>query len=215
MNYFRCSPKGRGFQLANKSLVFVFCLGLLALSCQKKQPEPAVPGTVQPGISVDSLLSAKLATSSFIRLQGQFFRPGQTAYAVLHETRQGKNIGIVISFFETQNDSLHTISETPLFDGAIKHATFQIARVPDSPDSLLYYDSGDFFMGSASGEVYVTVFAPKTGMLVKGHLFLQEASLPRLFIANTVDVKIRDFIFNQLKEQYPGLKFAPKDMTID
>jgi hypothetical protein len=201
--------------LANKSLVFVFCLGLLALSCQKKQPEPAMPGTAQPSISVDSLIATKLSTSSFIRLQGQFFRAGQTALAVLHETRQDKNIGVVITFFEAQNDSLHTISETSQFDGALKHATFQIATLADRPDSLLYYDSGDFFMGSASGEVFITVFGPKTGTLVKGHLFLQEASLPKLFVANTADASIRTFIFNQLKDQYPGLKFVSKDMTID
>jgi hypothetical protein len=186
------------------------------MGCRQKQSAPENSPAADPGISVDSLLARQFSVTAFRKLQGHFISTDKDEYAVLFESKLGHDIGVAVSVCTISQNAVAVEYSSPVVDGALKQATFQQVVLPGVSDTALYYDSGDFFMGSGSGEVYVYVIFPKTNTIVKGHLFLTGEAPPRLFVPeSTTATAVRTYIFNKFKDQYPGLKFAQKDITID
>lgn len=184
--------------------------------CKQKQDAPETAAPVQNVSAIDALLGAKLNASNFVKVQGHFLTMDGEEYAVLRDAKNGRDVGIIISICSVKQGTVTINYETPIVDGAVKHSIFQKVNVPGVTDTLLYYDSGDFFMGSGSGELYAYIIQPKEVSFLKAHLFIDGDTPPKVFIPDTPKTKVlRGYLFNKLRDQFPGLKFAAKDVSID
>ena len=217
MNYLQSFKRVQKFLLVNNLWAAILLAGVMLSGCDRAPNSgPANSGLTSNGVPVDSLLAKKLGTSNFIKVQGRFVTKDFTEYAVCSETRAKANAGVLFQIFGLRGDTLSILYNSPLLDGALKHATFSTVESTDSVFKLLYYDSGDFFMGNSSGEVYSYVLNPRTRFLTRGHLFMTQDLTPRLYISSGVTNDLeKKYLLNKMKEVYPNLKTVVKDKTID
>ncbi len=217
MNYLLSFKKAPKSLSGNNFWISLLFFSIILTGCDKKANNMPESGSASgKAITADSLLAGKLGTTSFIKVSGQFITRDFEEYAVCYETRSPGKAGIVFQIMCLRGDTLTTLYNSPVLDGALKHASFYAIQNKDSVFKSLYYDSGDFFMGSSSGEIYSYVLNPKTRGLIKGHLFMTGDKAPNLFIsAPPASETEKNYLLKMMLDQFPNLKTVNKDKSID
>jgi len=139
---------------------------------------------------------------------------------VTKETK--KILGDNLKFILTGNfdkDSLQEIAAgielTENNNWGIKFILLELADNQLNYD-LIYYNSQDYFWGSGGGEVFSYLINFAENKTYYTHLFSESRKPAELFLSkNITDSEIRKFFISNFKKDYPDLKLASEDVSLE
>lgn len=159
----------------------------------------------------------KEATGKDIKfyLRGNFASDSANNIAAGTEVMNKKEWGIKFYLFKTSKDSLQKIYETALLEGSFKESKVDKMSLPDSNHDYLYYNSLNYFMGSAGGEVLAYIIDLQGEKIYYAHLVSEPDGKVNLFISHGGNPVVSSFFKDLFKKDYPTLKITSKDPVLD
>ncbi|MCX7612367.1 MAG: hypothetical protein N2043_12350 [Ignavibacterium sp.] len=123
-----------------------------------------------------------------------------------------------IKFYHLVQDKNQVVCkfESKILPGDLASGTLDKIKFPNTSYELIYYNSLDYFLGTAGGEIYMYLIDFNLNEIYYSH-FVNDYDTPAsLYISeNTKDLKFRNFFVTNLKKDYPNLKVVDKDISLD
>lgn len=194
-------------------LVFTAYLlfGLMLISCTKDAKEPNKKIDYND-LAELSKFGSKVAGKEFRFATFENFNSDTLKEIVIgKEIEEGDTWGIRFSFYETEQ-SVHTVYTTMLLEGSFSGATVTPMKIAGRENQLLYYNSGDFFLGSGGGEIYSYIIDLENKKVHAAKLRLQrlgDASLQ--IITDGFEETIKEYFITLFKKEYPDLTVTESD----
>lgn len=184
---------------------------LLIASCTKEVKEP--DKKINYGNSAElSKFGSKVAGKEFRFATFENFNSDTLKEIVIgKEIEEGDTWGIRFSFYET-DQPIHTVFTTMLLEGSFSGATVTPMKIAGKEHQLLYYNSGDFFLGSGGGEIYSYIIDLENRKVHSAKLKLQrlgDASLQ--IVTDGFEETIKEYFITLFKKEYPDLTVTESD----
>lgn len=197
--------------------ILIFLIIILIPSCSDKKEDDQKPifslaDSVMVNTETKKLLGDKL---KFV-LTGNFDEDSLQEIAAGIELSENNNWGIKFVLLEIKDSQLQQSYESELLDGSFKDCLVKKIKFPNLNCDLIYYNSQDYFWGSGGGEVfaYVINFTERTTFYA--HLFSESRKPAELFLSkNITEPELRKFLISNFKKDYPGLKLASEDVSLE
>ena len=117
---------------------------------------------------------------------------------------------------ELADNQLKKTFESELLDGSFKGCLVKKIKFPKMNYDLIYYNSQDYFWGSGGGEVFSYLINFAENKTYYTHLFSESRKPAELFLSkNITDSEIRKFFISNFKKDYPDLKLASEDVSLE
>ena len=127
------------------------------------------------------------------------------------ELNNKKDFGIVFALLTINDGKLSLEYMTPLLDGAFEKSIVHKINFASYGNDLLYYNSKDYFLGSALGEVFSYVIDFKTKSFNSAHFFYTESISASLYLSPDIkSTEIKDYFIKNFKNDFPELKIVTK-----
>jgi hypothetical protein len=198
-------------------LPFILILIYLIPSCSDKKEEIQKPSFSFNDTSMVSKETKKILGDNLkFYLMGNFDQDSLQEIAAGIELTENKNWGIKFVLLKLVDNQLEKIHETELLDGSFKDCLVKKIKFSQTNYDLIYYNSQDYFWGSGGGEVfsYVINFAEQKTYYT--HLFSESRKPAELFLSkNITDPELRKFFVSNFKKDYPDLKLASEDVSLE
>jgi hypothetical protein len=114
-------------------------------------------------------------------------------------------------FLMVDAETGETLAETPTLDGSLADATVETRRLEGTPNELLYYDSGDYFIGSSVGEIFAYFVDFAEDRVYRAHLFVRADTAPSLYISENADETIAAAFLERMRARFPELTLVDED----
>lgn len=132
------------------------------------------------------------------------------------ELSEDNSWGIKFTLLETENNHLVKKYESELLDGSFKESLVQKIKFPGYSYELIYYNSQDYYWGSGGGEVFVYLIDFAKTNTFYAHLFAESRKPIELFLSKNIsDKELQKFLISTLKKDYPGLRLASEDVSLE
>lgn len=197
--------------------ILIFVLIILIPSCSDKKgndqkPIPLLTDSVMVKTETEKLLGDKL---KFV-LTGNFDEDSLQEIAAGIELTENNNWGIKFFLLEIKEGQLQKVYESELLDGSFKDCLAKKIKFPNLNYDLVYYNSQDYFWGSGGGEVFAYVINFAERETFYAHLFSESRKPAELFLSkNITEPDLRKFFISSFKKDYPGLKLASEDVSLE
>lgn len=127
------------------------------------------------------------------------------------EIESGETWGIKFTFYEVGKSNRSEYS-TILLEGSFSGATVTPMKIAGNDNQLLYYDSGDFFLGSAGGEIFTHIIDFENKKVHSATLVLDRADEAKLTIKTDGEEEIiKNYFISFFKRDYPDLIVSLSD----
>lgn len=149
-------------------------------------------------------------------LYGKFRADTTKRIIAAEEISNEKEWGIKFRLFDVVEDTVKQIYETILLDGSLRESQIVPLELTGINHNLLYYNSGNYFMGSGGGEVFAYIIDLEKESVNYGHLVLAR-QVPKggLFLSPKNEKSISEFLTVEFKREYPGLRTIEKDIALE
>lgn len=204
--------------LSNKSLknciVIVFLI-LLTVSCKSKEDKLPVIN-YQNKTQLLEIVKKHFDQNANIAFGGDFDGNGRQSIVVGWEIENDKEWGIKFAQLEKVDNELKENFGTQLLQGSFKQSFIDKIKFSSFENELIYYNSGDYFLGSGGGEIYSYIIDFVAKQVYAAHLVIEPRDEVYLFITkNTDNREIKNFFILTLRKDYPTLKVVDEDITVD
>lgn len=204
-------------------MLFAFAGLLFFCSCDKKQQEPAVNNGADSALSAfdnpEFLLNeAKKTLGQEVKFAtiGKFVSDTVKQVVAGIEIENKKEFGIQFALLDIVNGKLVLQYKTGLLDGAFEKSIVQKINFVSAQNDLVYYNSKDYFLGTAMGEVFSYVIDFKTKNTFLSHLFYNESVSPSLFLSpDSMPSEIREYFIKNAKNDFPEMKIVKKNKKLE
>jgi hypothetical protein len=116
-----------------------------------------------------------------------------------------------VKFLAVDAETGETLAETPTLDGSLADAAIETVRLEGKPNELLYYDSGDYFIGSSVGEIFAYFVDFAEDRVYRAHLFVHPDAAPSLHISDNADETIVAAFLERSRARFPELVLVEED----
>lgn len=204
----------------NNKYVLLFLVSLLIFTSCEKKVEPTEEQKFLEQVSVPSnaleFLNSKLSEAEDFALIGNFTNKDSLQIASIKEIINEKEWGIRFSIFNFSKDTAIVISNSKIFDGSVKESQVTKVHIDSSNFEMLFYNSGDYFLGSGGGEVFAYLVDFKNGKTHYAHLVLIRNKPAQLFISPSTDdyPGVKNFFENFFKKEFEELKILSRDIQL-
>lgn len=184
-----------------------------------RQDNPGNPAPAAPAASAQQLLldraRATGGAETGIALRGTFSPADTTLFAAVKEVNTASAWGI--SFWFGSTDSLRPgmLWLSPLREGSLTQSSVALLRLPGYSYDLLSYNSGDYYMGSAGGEVYAYLVDYSLRAVYYAHLTMDKLDGITLYLAPAaMPPAVRAFFTKTFAEEFPGVRLVNRDSGV-
>lgn len=122
--------------------------------------------------------------------------------------------GIKFFLLEIANNTLEKKYETDLLKGSFEGSFVNKIKFPSLGYELVYYNSGDYFLGSGGGEVFSYVVDFNLRKVYYSHLIIESKEIALYLSKNIDDKDLRNFFISNFKKDYPSLTIVSEDIII-
>ncbi len=193
-------------------------MGIILFSSCKRTVQNNPPDIQEQTISVsiDSLISRKFGTTSFKKLNLSGTAVGLQNFALCYEPKMRKGGGIILALVSISKDSINVLFSSSLLDGSAENTSIAVINTPnDTTNKYIYFDTGDYLLGSSGGEMYIYLISINSPSLVMAHLIVESSAPPKLFIDSNCPTAITKYLVNKSRADFPNLTRIKKDQSID
>lgn len=121
------------------------------------------------------------------------------------EIETGDEWGIKFSFYSTKQNR-QEVYTTILLEGSFNGASVMPMKVAGKDHQLLYYNSGDFFLGSGGGEIFTYVIDYVDKKVHAAKLFVERSGEAKLqILTDGQEETIENYFITFYKKEYPEL----------
>lgn len=200
-----------------KFLIFILIFILISLpSCSTKKQDEKPIISVTDSLAVNKEVKKLLGDDVKFITTGNFAGDSLLEIAAGIEIVQNNNWGIRFILLEIEDNELVKKYETNLLDGSFKESFVQKIKLRKFNHELVYYNSQDYFWGSGGGEVFAYVVDFNKQETYYAHLFSESRREVELFLSKNIDEpELRNFFVSVFKKDYPDLKLAAEDVTLE
>ena len=132
------------------------------------------------------------------------------------EVENSDSWGIKFIQLQEKNNEFNVKYETELLEGSFKESFVDKIKFSSFDNELIYYNSGNYYMGSGGGEVFSYIINFEDKQVYYAHLVTEPSNSVSLFISeNTENREIINFFTLTFKKDYPDLKIVNEDVVID
>ena len=147
---------------------------------------------------------------------GVFDDTGKETVVAGSEVENSDNWGIKFIQLQEKNNEFNVKYETELLEGSFKESFVDKIKFSSFDNELIYYNSGNYYMGSGGGEVFSYIINFEDKQVYYAHLVTEPSNSVSLFISeNTENREIINFFTLTFKKDYPDLKIVNEDAVID
>jgi len=198
-------------------LSLLLVLSFITLSCGDKKPEDKKPNfSVSDSINVNNETKKLLGDNLKFVFTGNFDRDSSQEVAAGIELSENNTWGIKFVLLKVEDNKLVKKYETVLLDGSFKESLVKKIKFPTTIYNLIYYSSQDYYWGSGGGEVFSYVVDFAENQTFYAHLYSESRGSIELFLSkNITDPEIKKFFLSSFTKDYPGLKLASEDVSLE
>jgi len=205
--------------LLNKFLTAVlFTSFLFLISCGDSQDEKKNKAPLKDyKDSAVQLREAKnlLGNDVKVTFLGNFKNDSEEEIVAGSEINTKDEWGIKFTSIDITGDEPKKIFETDLLEGSFDDSKVDKLRLASKSYELLYYNSGDYFMGSGGGDVfgYIIDFSEKE--IYYAHLVADNKKVSLYLSENINNDDVRKFFLNTFKRDFPTFVIVSQDIEYD
>lgn len=198
-------------------LIFISIFMVLLPSCSDKKDEVQKPlFSFDDSSMVNKETKKILGDNLKFVLIGNFDEDSLQEIAAGIELTENNIWGIKFVLLELADNQLKKTYETELLDGSFKGCLVKKIKFPRMNYDLIYYNSEDYFWGSGGGEVFAYVVNFAESKTYYSHLFSESSKPSELFLSkNITEPELRKFFISSFKNDYPDLKLASEDVSLE
>lgn len=116
-------------------------------------------------------------------------------------------IGVVFAFHTTTDTSMQQYYETDVLEGILSEAEVQPFSLATTGYDYLHYNTGAYFLGSGSGEIFTYLVDVPRKQIYSAHLVVNPDKEITLEISpNTNDMSLHSYFEMSFRRDYPELK---------
>ncbi len=166
---------------------------------------------------VVQLIEAKsiLGNDAKLTFLGFFNDDKQEEIAVGLEINTKEEEGIKFAIMDISKENPEKVYETKLLDGSLSNGHLDKIKLPSLNYDLLYYNSGDYFLGSGGGEVFSYIVDYKNKEVYYSHLVADSKRTSFYLSENIKNDDVRKFLLNAVKKDFPALELVSHDIEFD
>lgn len=198
-------------------LIAVFILICIIPSCSDKKNDNQKPiFSFADSVIVNAEAKKLLGENLKFVFAGNFDEDSLQEIAAGIELTENNNWGIKFILLEIKDGQLQKTYESDLLNGSFKDCLVKKIKFPNFNYDLIYYNSQDYFWGSGGGEVFAYVINFTLKETYYAHLFSESRKPAELFLSKNITIpELRKFFVSYFKKDYPGLKLASEDVSLD
>jgi len=205
--------------LSNKKILsVVILLSLVLFSCggnKSKEERAKLENSYNDPSFVLSQAKRVLGDSVLTAFKGRFDQDSVIEVVAGTEISNKSEWGIRFYFLKLQGDDLVKVAQTALLQGSFKGSLCNKIKFPSFNHELIYYNSRDYFLGSAGGEIFSYIINFQENKTYYAHLVADENKPNVLFISENIDVpEIKNFFILNFKRDYPKISLSSKDVRL-
>jgi pimeloyl-CoA synthetase len=198
-----------------KSFIVIIILIFLTVSCKSKEDKLPVIN-YQNKTQLLEIVKKHFDQNTNVAFGGDFDGNGRQSIVVGWEIENDKEWGIKFAQLERIDNELKEKFGTQLLQGSFKQSFIDKIKFASFENELIYYNSGDYFLGSGGGEIYSYIIDFVSKQVYEAHLVIEPRDAVNLFISkNTDNREIKNFFILTLRKDYPTLKVVDEDITVD
>lgn len=202
--------------LLNKKLFVILILtSFTFFSCSKKNEKPKPVKDYNKPEVVQQEAKKYLGNDVAFSYRGSFDSDHKVEIAAGKEITEKNFAGIKFYLLkQTDEDTFAVAFESGLLNGSFRQSLTKKIKFPQYNYELLYYNSQDYYMGSAGGEIYSYIVDFSLRNVYFAHLVVSKAG-PDLFLSSNIkDPDLKNFYISYFKKDYPNLKLLSKDVSL-
>lgn len=156
-----------------------------------------------------------LGDSVKVAFRGKFDRDSVIEVVAGTEVANKSEWGIRFFLLKLDGDDLVKVSQTDLLQGSFKGSMCNKIKFPSFDHELIYYNSRDYFLGSAGGEIFSYIINFQDNKTYYAHLVAEENKPAAMFVSNNIDVpEIRNFFILNFRRDYPKVSLSSSDLKL-
>lgn len=200
--------------LSNKILSgFLVLLIFFLISCSEKKKNPTL--NYEDSNQVLLILNENFDKDISKVFIGKFDNQNEISVVAFAEKDDSLNWGIKFYHFYQKDDGIICNFETNVLEGTLRDIIIEKIKIKNMPFEMIYYNTSDYFMGSAGGEIFAYIINFNDKEIYSAH-FVNDYDTPAsLFISDNTDIYIRNFFISNFKKEFPKLKIVDKDIKLD
>ena len=148
-------------------------------------------------------------------LKGNFLGDSTSQVVSGTEVLTKKEWGIRFHLFEIKDNKPEKKNDTKLLDGSFKDCRVEKLNVSGFDHDLVYYNSLNYFMGNAGGEVFSYIIDFKDQKTYYAHLVSEPGKPIYLFLSVNNNQEIYLYFTSSFKKDFPSFKIASKDPVLN
>jgi hypothetical protein len=126
-----------------------------------------------------------------------------------------KEWGIKFHLFEVKDNKPEKKNDTKLLDGSFKDCRVEKLNISGIDNDLIYYNSLNYFMGSAGGEIFSYIIDFKIQKTYYAHLVSEPGKPVLLFLSGNNNQEINGYFTSTFKKDFPAFKIVSKDQVLN
>jgi len=205
--------------LLNKFLTAVLFISFLFLiSCGDSQDEKKNKAPLKDyKDSAVQLREAKnlLGNDVKVTFLGNFKNDSEEEIVAGSEINTKDEWGIKFTSIDITGDEPKKIFETDLLEGSFDDSKVDKLRLASKSYELLYYNSGDYFMGSGGGDVFGYIIDFNEKEIYYAHLVADNKKVSLYLSENINNDDIRKFFLDTFKRDFPTFVIVSQDIEYD
>jgi len=156
-----------------------------------------------------------LGSDTKLTFLGFFNDDKQEEIAAGLEINTKEEWGIKFAVMDISKEKPKKVYETKLLDGSLSNGHIDKIKLHSLNYELLYYNSGNYFLGSGGGEVFSYIVDYKNKEVYSSHLVAGSKRTSLYLSENIKNDDIRKFLLNALKKDFPALVLVSHDIEFD
>ena len=191
-------------------------LVIVVTGCDKKTGEGPLPiNNKDNSEELIKGLNSILNSEVNFALRGNF--TGDSTQEVVSGTEilTKKEWGIKFHLFVIKEDKPEKKNDSKLLDGSFKDCKVEKLNLPGVDHDLVYYNSLNYFMGSAGGEIYSYIIDFKEQKTYYAHLVSEPGKPVYLFLSVNNNQEVFNYFTLLFKKDFPVFKIASKDPVLN
>jgi hypothetical protein len=198
-----------------KSYSAIFILILFTISCSDKESKIPVIN-YQNKAQLLEIVKKHYDQNVNVAFGGDFDGNGKNTIAIGEEIENRNEWGIKFAQLQMLDNEFKLKFETRLLQGSFKQSFVDKIKFASFENELVYFNSGNYFLGSGGGEIYSYIIDFAAKQVYYAHLVIEPSNVILLFISkNTENREIKNFFLLTFRKDYPNLRIVDEDPTID
>lgn len=198
--------------LLNKTTIWssILLLLIVAGGC-KKSYEPPPHNLFENEQLIEQTAKDLLGENISFTTSGYFETDSAKSIVAGKEISEKNQWGIKFYLISWVDGEFKVKYETGLLNGSFVQCIVNKFKFADIENEMVYYNSKNYFLGNASGDVYLHVIDLKKMKVYSAHLSVITEGKVSLDLTQNIDVPmIKTFFVSYFRRDYPNLRIVEK-----